>query len=192
MRHLDELWGNVKNRILSYLLKLEKKGYTIPINDKNNELFTQNKFVNSCIFIADIICIFITLLGMAQQLITFFGVLTYSVYTLCDQVKIFYEQHKCLQRDYGFFQVKNSSRHRKIPPNLPNVIFVGIISCILIAFSILKATGGILNIYFYYIVILSAFVVLFYIKVKYILFDVFGITKWRYIIELRTEKEVKV
>lgn len=47
MKNPDKLWENLKNLILSYILKLEKKGYTIPINDKKNELFTRNKFMNS-------------------------------------------------------------------------------------------------------------------------------------------------
>ncbi len=42
MQHWNKIWETVKHKIISYILKLEKKGYTIPIDDKNNELFTQN------------------------------------------------------------------------------------------------------------------------------------------------------
>lgn len=192
MQYWNKIWETMKYKIISYILKLEKKGYTIPINDKNNELFTQNKFINSCTFVADIVCIIITLLGMTQQLITFFGVMTYCVYTLCDQVKIFYQQYSSLNSGNGYFKIKNSAKPRKIPPNLPNVIFLIVIFFVLLAFSILKATGGTLNLYFYNAVILVAFFILFYIKVKYMIYDVLGISKWKYIDESITEEEVKI
>lgn len=88
--------------------------------------------------------------------------------------------------------MKNSKQRRKIPPNLFPALFIAFIFIILMAFSVVKATSGNLNIYFYYIVIWISFLVLFIIKVKYMILDVLGIKKWKYVDESTTREEVKV
>lgn len=192
MKFFDKIWGNLKNRIIMYVIKLGKKGYIIPADTKNHSLFTQNEFVNASVFVADLICIIITLYGLNEQLITLFGVITYTVYTLCDQVKIVIQQTDKKKGKNGYFECKNYKKS-KYEPNKKYVFIILIIFISLVVLSINKATGGNMNIHLYYTVILSSFSILFKIKVEYMLLDVLGITNWKFIEEsYKNGKEVKL
>lgn len=114
MELLDKYWYKFKKIICTKLLKLEKKGYTIPVNTANGELFTQNLFINSIIFIADLICIIITLFGMEQKIVTFFGIITYSIYTLTDQIQITSNQFNLIKNKKGFFKIRKRIKKKYV------------------------------------------------------------------------------
>lgn len=182
MGHLDKTWEKLKNVILKYVLHLENRGYTIPINDKNNELYTQNKFINASIFIADLFCIIITLLGLSQQLLTFIGVITYCIYTLCDQVKILIKQEECKKNtsNCGYFLYKN--KKTSYPPNIKYVGIILIIFFTLAALALNMVFCGETHTNFYYFVIICSFVILFKIKVEFMIYDTLGISEWDFIV----------
>lgn len=179
----DQHWDDLKKIIRNRLLKLEKKGYIIPANTIKGDLFTQNIYTNSLIFIADLICIIITLIGMKERIITFFGIITYSIYTLTEQLKIARDQINRSKNKLGSFKKGKRIFKHMFPPNLLNIIFVSLIAIISCILSINYIFGGTSSNFLYIIIILSSFVCLFDIKVKYMIFDTFGITNWQFVEE---------
>lgn len=181
MEQLDKIWENMKTNILKYVLSLQTKGYEIPLNDNNNELFTQNKFINASILTADLICIIITLLGLRQQLLTFIGVITYCIYTLSDQIKIYLQQKECLlnANNCGYFLYKN--RKKVFPPNQKHVCIISVIFIALVVLALNIAFNGKTENCIYYIIIICSYTILFKIKVEFIIHDTLGISKWKFV-----------
>lgn len=177
----------------SWLLYLDKKGYIIPANNKskNNKskmVYTQNVLINMVIFIADMICIIISLYGMEQQIITFFGVITYAIYTFAEQAKIVNEQYEYSKRTNGVFKWKNRKLNKKIPPNLVNCILVLFLLGGLLTLALFDLmTGETIEKGVYYCCIIGAYILLFILKVKYMIFDIFNIKKWSFVEELGKE-----
>lgn len=183
MNKCEIFWEKIKKKLCIKINNLKNKGYIIPVNTSNGDLFTQNIFINSCIFIADLICIIITLYGMKQQLPTYFGVITYSIYTMVDQFKIIYSQKLIKKGKIGFYRIKNFKHEFDYAPNIINLIVIIIVFCILIFSSVNYITGGTMGKPTYVLLIIISLFLLFIIKVKYMIYDSFGIFNWKFIEE---------
>lgn len=183
MNKCEAIWDNYKKKLCRKMNTLNDKGYIIPVNTLNGDLFTQNILINSIVFIADLICIIITLYGMKQKMITLFGVVTYSLYAMTEQIKIIKTQFSVRKGRNGFFRLKNWSFKILIPPNIINLTFMFVIFCILVFSSINCIAGGTIKDPVYVIFVILSFSFLFYVKVKYMIYDSFGILNWNYIEE---------
>lgn len=174
-------WAALIKFLQKKIIGLEKKGYIIPANTKDGVLYTQNKLINSFVFIADLICIIIILLGMSQQIITFVGIITYAIYTLTEQIKVIDSQYSKSKNKTGSFERKSLINWHHVPPNILNVIIISIIFVILVVLAFIRITGGAIGDNMYIICIIASISILSYLKVKYLIFDTFGIINWKFI-----------
>lgn len=71
------------------------------------------------------------------------------------------------------------------PPNIKNIILISLISIVSFALSVNYFFGGTSPNWLYITIILSSFCLLFNIKVKYMIFDTFGIISWQFVEEKR-------
>lgn len=164
------------------IMLLQRRKYIIPVDTIDREnIVKKNVLVNIIGFSADIICILLIIIGMHQQIVTYIGMITISMYIFLDHFKIYYSQVEKIRKNSYIGYIRNKKALFKwYTPNLKVIIYIVIIFIVLLFMTISQMIGlyTIKSNFWYYIIISIILCYMSFIKIKHYFLDTFDIQEY--------------
>lgn len=162
-----------------FILLFEKKKYVIPVDTTREHIIRQNTLINVITSSADLICAVIIIMGWQQQVVTYVGMMTISMYIFAEHFKIYCEQYKKLKGKTYICEIRKRENKNLwwYTPNLRNVCVSGLFFIIFVFMAIFEITNyyQLVSSCAYKIFILLILLYMMYIKLKYYFLDTFDI-----------------